>query len=145
MPPSFRQVSGLTVYAFACGYIQRVELELATSDIRVDLWHEGACFHVRVHDFKGDGRLDWASFDNVGKARIYWKKQVMKHLGYAICAIRRDSRYTVAREFHGGAEPSWVVRFCGEWLDKADTLVGAQLKAYRHLHDHVQTPQPEGA
>lgn len=30
--------------------------------------------------------------------------------------VRRDRRYTVARECAGHLKPVWVARFCGEWI-----------------------------
>lgn len=49
----FRCNRGLTRYAFACGYIQRASATKDGKECRVDLWHEGACYHVRAHEFVG--------------------------------------------------------------------------------------------
>lgn len=58
----------LTAYAFACGYIERKE----TENLRLDLWHEGACYHVKAHEFNGRGRLTWESFDGLAAARRHF-------------------------------------------------------------------------
>jgi hypothetical protein len=37
------------------------------------MWHEGACFHVRAHNFNTHTRLSWDSFEHLGRARAAWK------------------------------------------------------------------------
>lgn len=54
----------LTSYGLACGYIERYEL----GEYSVQLWHEGACFHVRLHSTY-DGRIFWDSFERLSDAR----------------------------------------------------------------------------
>ena len=61
----------LTTYAFACGYIERKE----TPALRLDLWHEGACYHVRAHNFNEGARLFWQSFDRLTDARAFYRRQ----------------------------------------------------------------------
>lgn len=39
--------------------------------------------------------------------------------------VSSDSRYTVAREFCGHAEPRFVVRFCGDWVGQRTTYPAA--------------------
>lgn len=68
----FRNSKGrLTHYAFACGYIERKE----TESVRLELWHEGACFHVKAHNFAEHCRLFWESFHTLGEARRFFDKQ----------------------------------------------------------------------
>jgi hypothetical protein len=43
--------------------------------------------------------------------------------------IRSDSRWTVTREFCGESSPQFVIRFCGEWVDKRATYPDAVLRA----------------
>jgi len=71
--PKFKTPSGeLTAYALACGYIERKE----TPTLRLDLWHEGALYHVRAHDFAEHTRLFWESFDTLRAARAFYAKQI---------------------------------------------------------------------
>lgn len=46
--------------------------------------------------------------------------------------IKIDSRYTIQKEFCGYTEAKHVVRFCGEWVGKADT----RLEAIKLASDH---------
>jgi len=123
--PVFKTKSGLSAYALACGYIQRFELTDNKRDLVVDLWHEGACYHVRAHDHKGPGRIMWESFDTLTEARREWRKAVYLYAGADLRTIQRDSRYTVAREYHGEAQPSYIARFCGEALPASQDSPGA--------------------
>ena len=67
MTDKFRTKAGrLTPYALACGYIERKE----TETLRLDLWHEGACFHVRANDTTA--RLLWECFDTLTQARKFY-------------------------------------------------------------------------
>lgn len=67
----FRIKSGeLSQYAFVCGYLQQIELD----NTRLTLWHEGACYHVRAHEFEGRGRLFWNSFESLTEARKCYRK-----------------------------------------------------------------------
>lgn len=59
----------LTAYSFACGYIERKERDA----LRLDLWHEGACYHVKASN--NQGRIYWHSFDTLGAARRFYKQQ----------------------------------------------------------------------
>lgn len=132
--PKFYQENGLTVYSLSCGYIQRAEATVAGKEIRVDLWHEGACFHARAHDFTRDGRLEWISEESITDARRHWSRMVRQYLGVALVSIRKDRRYGVIREHVGEAEPRWSARFCGDWLGKSDTKEAAWLLCYTHKH-----------
>lgn len=57
MPKFYNKDSSLTLYSLACGYIERTE----SNGTSVELWQEGACFHVRKHD--NGGRVFWESFE----------------------------------------------------------------------------------
>jgi hypothetical protein len=43
-----------------------------------------------------------------------------------------DNRYTCNLEYCGQAEPRWVVRFCGEWVGRADSKEDGILLAAEH-------------
>ncbi len=71
--PKFRNKDGsLTAYSFACGYIETEDF----GKINLQLWHEGACYHVRAHDHDEKGRLFWESFDTLGEARKFFKQKI---------------------------------------------------------------------
>lgn len=155
--PKFRNKSGLTAYALSCGYIQRFELLDDTGMLRVDLWHEGACFHVHVSQ-EGE-RLSWVSEALLGDARAQWEKFVRTHAGERLKAIRKDGRYAVAREFHGEGDPSWVARFCSgpghEGVIYAtdgssgtfgcSTKLQAQGRCYSHNWNRMKAHAPKAA
>lgn len=109
----FRIENGLSVYAFACGYLQVVHLVDGTRDIKIELYADG-CWHIRAYDFADRGRLAWISEDNLSDARDQWARLVAEHIGADIKAIKKDKRYTVTREYSGEGDPAWVARFCGE-------------------------------
>ena len=74
----------LTRYAFACGYIERLQMVGNGHDFRVEIWMEHRSMNVRVHDadsqaivspFSGPGRVYWEGFDSVTQAyRAYQAK-----------------------------------------------------------------------
>jgi hypothetical protein len=75
----FKNADGsLTRYSFACGYIERKE----QNGVAVELWHEGACFHVRAHDHNKGERLLWDSFEtnDLKGARRAYRAAVRQHL-----------------------------------------------------------------
>lgn len=79
MKNKFRNKDGsLTLYAFACGYIEVEHFNdyAPMSGIDIKLWHEGACFHVRAHDFDTRERLFWESFDTLTEARKFYRKKI---------------------------------------------------------------------
>ena len=55
----------VSAYGLACGYIEQAMF----SDVRLRLWYEHGCYHVRAHDFAEHGRLFWDSFSTVKAAR----------------------------------------------------------------------------
>jgi len=62
----------ITAYALACGHVERKE----ENNIRLTLWHEHGCYHVRAHEFDGRGRLFWQSFDKLIDARSQFDTQL---------------------------------------------------------------------
>jgi serine/threonine protein phosphatase PrpC len=70
----------LNAYSFACGYIQKAELRKVSTDhhTSLELWHEGACYHVRAHDHELKGRIFWESFDSLGDARKFFHSELKK-------------------------------------------------------------------
>jgi hypothetical protein len=65
----------LSVYALACGYWQEYPKNRDAVQ-KVQLWHEGACFHVRHIDYDKpqDIRVFWESFHSIGEARKLFAK-----------------------------------------------------------------------
>jgi len=43
--------------------------------------------------------------------------------------IKKDSRWTVTREYTGKPRPQFVIRFCGDWIDSRPTYPAAVLRA----------------
>lgn len=68
----FRLKNGvdLSAYALACGYVQR---RAVSTDVDIVLWHEGACFHVRAHDYTAGRRVFWFSTMRLTDARRVYK------------------------------------------------------------------------
>lgn len=68
----------LTGYALACGYIERKTYYSRNGEAytQVSLWREGNVYHVRAHEFNGQGRISWDSFDlgELHVARRAWRK-----------------------------------------------------------------------
>lgn len=63
--PLFRtKANRLTVYAFACGYIE----ETKHNGIELQLYKEG-CYHVRMHDFNDHKHISWDSYPTLTQAR----------------------------------------------------------------------------
>lgn len=59
-----------TAYAMACGYIETLE----KNGYRLTAWHEGACYHVRMHcdgtdNRERQGRVFWDSFNTLTETR----------------------------------------------------------------------------
>lgn len=46
-----------------------------------------------------------------------------------------DARYTARLEFCGDAEPAFVVRFCGEWVGRADSPAECESVAAKHRRE----------
>lgn len=80
MKDKFKNKDGsLTVYALACGYMQRYE----KGQFSVELYHEGAVYQVRYFNRNSDfglpfnnlsGGRFWLSFDNLTKAKKVYNK-----------------------------------------------------------------------
>lgn len=51
-----------------------------------------------------------------------------------------DSRYSIGLEFTGDDEQMFVLRFCGDWVAKFNTVKGAEVAAVTHssVHKHKQ-------
>ncbi len=61
----------LTVYALACGYMQKH----SANNIETTLYHEGCLFHVRSYNFVEHKRIAWESFESIGEARKEYRRQ----------------------------------------------------------------------
>lgn len=72
MQDKFKNKNGsLTVYAFACGYVETRKLNNPCGE--VSLFRDGACWHVQASDERG--RYLWECFDLLGQARAFFRKQ----------------------------------------------------------------------
>ena len=71
----------LTVYGFGCGYIETKSTDFAayrSGDLYTELYHEGACYHVRQFDRRKGAkvfRVFWESFPNLTEAKKLFDKQ----------------------------------------------------------------------
>lgn len=144
--PIFHQVNGLTACALACGYIQRVEFTRENkSYVRVDLWHEGACYHVRVVDSENDHR-EWYSYESLGRARKVWLFHVRQTFSVALRSIRKDKRYSVSTEGVGTRHARYVARFCGDFIGYYTTREEAWITGcYQSRADRVGHRLEKGA
>lgn len=66
----------LTVYGFACGYIERKK----RGGVEVDLYRDGAVWHVTARDDER-GRFVWECFDLLTPARKFQAQTIraLKH------------------------------------------------------------------
>lgn len=70
MKDKFRNKNGsLTVYAFACGYIETRK----TGDAEICLYRDGGVWHVQARD-DARGRFLWECFDLLTPARSFFSK-----------------------------------------------------------------------
>ena len=70
--PQFRtSTNRLTPYSFQCGYIEKK----VKSKTETTIWHEGAYYHVRQHDFENHRRVFWESFETLSEARNLFNRQ----------------------------------------------------------------------
>jgi len=86
MPKFYNKDSSLTLYSLACGYIERTEKD----GISIELWQEGACFHVRKHERNKGERVFWESFEcyipgSITKARKLFRANGGKYSKVAHC------------------------------------------------------------
>lgn len=78
MKTKFNNKNGtLTVYAFACGYIEQKE----TNKVQTTLWLEHGVWNVRTHDFNTHTRVKWDQFTykQLTKARKAFKQHRSDH------------------------------------------------------------------
>lgn len=133
-PIKFYQKSGLTVYAFACGYLQIAKYtDLQGVESEVTLRHEGGnCYTVNARQFGGTAKSAYLATESIGTARKCWAENVERLMGDRIKAAKADKRYSVTHEFCGESEPLYVARFESgrdSWLGKSVTQAGAWLLA----------------
>jgi len=129
--PNFYQKNGLTVYAFACGYLQVAKFtDLQGVETEVTLSHTGGnCYVIHATEYGGRGKVHHIVTESLGDARQLWAQWVTELHGERIKAAKADKRYSVAQEFCGEREALYVARFEGEWLGKSVTAAGAWLLA----------------
>ena len=126
----FYQKSGLTAYALACGYLQVARLEKDGVEKEFILQHGGGSVYdvkVRTTHRSSVVGTTWLVFESLVSARSEWARLVKEELPKL-----DDSRYTIAREYCGADDQLYVVRFCGEFVGKTDTLLGAKCLAVNH-------------
>ena len=126
----FYQKSGLTAYALACGYLQVARLEKNGVVKEFILQHSGGAVYdvkVRTTDCSSVVGSTWFVFESLVAARSEWARLVKEELPKL-----DDSRYTIAREYCGADGLRYVLRFCGEFVGTADTLLGAKCLAVNH-------------
>ena len=74
----FKTANGdVSLYSLACGYIQKRE---TSPGVEVTLWREGACYHVKVHDFNEHRRLFWFSSESLTECRKVYKSRTPQKL-----------------------------------------------------------------
>lgn len=134
-PIKFNQVSGLTAYAFGRGYIQIAKLQRGGAELSVWLGMRHGAYVVQVDDSSA-GMLHHTVTTSLLQARKVWLEQAESRFAEPLAAVKRDKRFSFVREFGGEREQQWVTRFCGEWVGKSYTKVGAQLLAYSHTHGY---------
>jgi hypothetical protein len=69
----------LTAYGLACGYVESEWFNVnlpSTEGIKVTLWHELGCYHVRAHDFDASKRIFWDSFRSLPEARKRYRQAI---------------------------------------------------------------------
>jgi hypothetical protein len=72
MSNKFRNKNGsLSLYAFACGYVETKPLATAGGEAR--LYRDGAAWQVQARD-DSRGRFLWESFDKLTPARSFFSK-----------------------------------------------------------------------
>lgn len=136
-PIKFKQVSGLTAYALSCGYVQVAKLQRGELETVVTMGHPGGnCYVVTAYEYNGKGQLHYTATESIGHARAVWEQLVESLFLDQLATVRADKRYRFVREFCGERDQQWVARFCGEWVGKSDTKVGAQLLAFSHNHGY---------
>lgn len=123
MKSKFHQKNGLTVYALACGYVQRVtnSTSLECDSEQVDLYLDG-CFHVR-------GGIEWWCFDTVSEARKAWQAKVKQVFSEELKAYKAQKRASVSLQCIGKETPKYVLLWCGEFVQGYDTKQAAEVLA----------------
>lgn len=127
----FRNLSGLTQYALACGYVQRIESDITGENISLELWMENGCYHVRAHNYDSIGRIEWVSENSISDARTQYKR-LYKEIWGSVISTNKDRRYTVTRELSGDQYKQFVVRFCDQWIGKSDDKLAAAVIIAEH-------------
>jgi hypothetical protein len=56
--------------------------------------------------------------------------------------MKRDNRYTVTLEYCGEEKPRYIARFCGDWLGKSETELGAFMIVQNDMDKRDPLPQP---
>ena len=69
--PEIKKNGRVTVYGFACGYIESKD----NNGIKTTLWMEHGTYHVRQHDFNVGKRNFWKSFPTLTEARKLFNAQ----------------------------------------------------------------------
>lgn len=76
-PDMYRKYGDLSMFAFACGYVQTVGGVKEFTDAKAYMYHDGGCYHVRRPLAEGEKYhlpMGWDTFDSVVEARAHLRK-----------------------------------------------------------------------
>lgn len=142
MKSKFYQNNGLTLYAFACGYMQvvtnQIDNESAHKSIRLSKdggYHlhtsavkkRSACGYVGISLDYALGA--WDCYDNLTEARKGFNKQVKQTFSEELKAYKAQSRLTVTLECIGESTPKHTLRNNGDFIKGYDTKQAAEVLA----------------
>ena len=76
-PDMYRKYGDLSMFAFACGYVQTVGGVKEFTDAKAYMYHDVGCYHVRRPLAEGEKyhlQMGWDTFDSVVEARRHLRK-----------------------------------------------------------------------
>ena len=136
MKVTFRNKAGLTEYALRCGYVQTIEAHNAAGEnVSLELWHEGACFHVRAHNYDNGGRIEWVSEGLLSDARYHFDR-----LAKSIFIAEKTGQYgpySVRHEAAPDGENRYFAYHGSEKCGVSDTLIGARIACSEHKRGYA--------
>lgn len=120
--PKFKTKTGLlTVYAFACGYIEKFEHD--KKEVTLDMEH--GVFSVKAYDHNKGERICWENFERneLKKARKFYN-QIKRQIQL------KKYKVEFTDTFGGDANYSWVERYEIEALSFSDAITQAKRERY---------------
>lgn len=140
MKITFRNKSGLTEYALRCGYVQVIDAHNATGEnISLKMWHEGACFHVRAHNYDNGGRIEWVSERLLSDARYHFDR-----LAKSLFIAEKTGPYSVRHEAAPDGEPRYFAYHGSSKVGVSDTLIGAHIACSEHKRGYIASYTDKG-